>query len=122
MSRPLLCLMMEDFEDYTVESVVRGHHIYKSVWTPVIGETLTLQREDGNLEDEYAVAIMKTGTVVGHVPRELSRIFFFLQHSGTIQCIITGHRKRGLGLEVPCSYKLFGKPKYIKKLVKLLAK
>ena len=76
---------MEDFEDYTVESVVRGH---QSVWTPVIVETLTLLWEDGNLEDEYAVAIMKTGTVVGHVPHELSRIFFSLQHGDTIQCII----------------------------------
>ena len=25
---------------YEKESVVRGHHIYKTVWTPVIGEEL----------------------------------------------------------------------------------
>ena len=35
---------------------------------------------------------------------------------------MTGHRKHGLRLEVPCSYKLTGKPKYIKRLVKLLSK
>ena len=27
-------------EEYEMESVVRGHHIYKVVWTPVIGEEL----------------------------------------------------------------------------------
>ena len=116
-------MAMEDFEEYTVESVVRGHHIYKAVWTPVIGEALALEVEEGTHEEEYAVAILKTGMVVGHVPRELSRIFFFsLQHGGIIQCTVTGHRKHGLGLEVPCSYTLYGKPKYIKRLVKLLSK
>ena len=26
----------EDSESYTLESVVRGHHVYKTIWTPVI--------------------------------------------------------------------------------------
>ena len=28
---------------YELESVVRGHHIYKVVWAPVIGEALDLR-------------------------------------------------------------------------------
>ena len=29
-------------------SVIRGHHVYKSVWTPEVGEELSLVTEDGN--------------------------------------------------------------------------
>ena len=42
--------------------------------------------------------IFKAGTVVGHVPCDLSTIFF---HGGNIDCTVTSH---SLGLEVSCSY------------------
>ena len=88
---------------FTFESVIRGHHIYKSVWTPFIGETLSLTIEDGNAEDPYAVAVMKGTTIVGHTPhREMSRLSFFIQHDGTISAEVSGHRRFGCGLEVPC--------------------
>ena len=45
--------------------VVRGFHVYKAVWTPVIGEELSTEREHGNPEDAFAVAIMKSETTVG---------------------------------------------------------
>ena len=92
-----------------VESVVRGHHVYKSVWTPVSGEELAVTPEVKNSHDRYVVAVLKNGEVVGHIPRELSRTFyFFLKHSGEISCVITGKRKYGVGLEVPCIYKVKG--------------
>ena len=91
---------------YTFDSVIRGHHIFKSVWTPFIGETLSLAIEDGNAEDPYAVAVMKGTTIVGHTPCEISRVFsFFIQHDGTISAEVSGHRRFGCGLEVPCRYK-----------------
>ena len=31
---------------YEKESVVRGHHVYKAIWTPVIGEELEVRTED----------------------------------------------------------------------------
>ena len=39
-----------------LESVVRGHHVYMTDWTPVIGEMLRVHCEDGNTHDRYAVA------------------------------------------------------------------
>ena len=80
--------------------------------------------EERNEEDRYAVAILKDGgVVVGHVPHSFSRTFyFFLGQGGSIECKITGHRKFGNGLEVPCMYTLSGKLKYIKRLVMLLTK
>ena len=59
-------------EEYVMESAVRGHHVYKSVWHPVLGEQLTLERENSNSHDRHAVSVMKDGTIVGHVPRELA--------------------------------------------------
>ena len=107
---------------FSLESVIRGHHIYKTVWTPFTGEILTLTIEEGNENDPFAVAVMKD-SVVGHAPRELARVFFFfLRHDGSISAEVVGHRKFGCGLEVPCKYTLQGKPKYIKRAKKLLAK
>ena len=34
-----------------VKSVVRGHHVYKSVWTPVSGEELAVAPEANNSHD-----------------------------------------------------------------------
>ena len=45
---------------YKKASVVKGHHIYKASWTPVIGEELpAAQAEDRNDHDEHAVAVTK---------------------------------------------------------------
>ena len=80
------------------ESVVCGHHVYKAVWTPFVGEILDARREDENSHDSC---------VVGHLPHEYSRIaWHFLQHGGKISCEITGRRRHGLGLVVPYVYKL----------------
>ncbi len=110
----------EDFS-FTFESVIRGHHVYNSVWTSSFGEILSLSPEDGNENDAYAVAVMKDPIVVGHAPRELPRVFsFFIRHDGSICAEVTGHRKYGCGLEILCKYTLQGKPKYIKRAKKLL--
>ena len=110
-----------EFEEFTLDSVIRGHHVYKSVWTPAIGEVLPAQVEEGNSHDQYAVAVSKGSFVVGHVPKELSRTFFFFpRHGGVIETRVTGHRRHGNRLEVPCTYVCSGKPRYIKRLVKLL--
>lgn len=110
-------------EEFSLDSVIRGHHVYKSIWTPVYDEVLAVRVEEGNGEDHYAVGIYKGAILVGHTPRELSRtLYFFLRHGGSIECTVTGHRKLGVGLEVPCTYSMSGKGKYIKRLVKLLCK
>ena len=59
---------------YETASVVRGYHMYKDIWTPVIGEQLLCQREEGNPNDRYAVSVLHLSTVVGHVPRHMSTL------------------------------------------------
>ena len=61
----------EGSDSYEKTSVIRGHHIYKSVWIPFIGEELVVEAEDGN---KSAVAVMKDGCVVGDFPRCVSRV------------------------------------------------
>ena len=56
-------------------SWMRGHHAYKDIFEPVIGTTLTLQREPENAKDLHPVAIVEdTGRIVGHIPLALLRI------------------------------------------------
>ena len=53
---------------FRIESTVRGHHVYKSLWTPVVGEELRVQIEEDNIFDEFVVAVFKDGNIVGIVP------------------------------------------------------
>ena len=40
-------------ELFTLESVVRGHHIYKRVWTPMLGEKLQIEIDFNLLRKFY---------------------------------------------------------------------
>lgn len=107
-------------------SFVRGYHAYMDIWVPMIGETLTLQREPNNRVDEAAVAVVRDGVVVGHVPTNLASIVFhFLSRDGnTAFAEIAGNkvnRGAGYGLEVPCVYKFYGIQRFIERLETLVA-
>ena len=95
----LFCAAME----LTVESCVRGLHVYKDTWTPSVGEELPCKRETGNDKDRYAVAVMRGDTIVGHVPRKISAACsLFLRRNGTIRCTVTGSRRfSALDLQTP---------------------
>ncbi len=85
---------LSDRETFLLDSEVRGHHVYKSAWTPVVGEILHTELETMNSFDPFAVATTQHGQIVGHMPKEISRVsFFFLQHGGSITCEVTGPRK-----------------------------
>ena len=106
-----------------LESVVRGHHIYKKVWTPTLGEILKVFPEPCNTHDWYAVCVKKEDAIVGHVPREQTKpVRYFLLHGGQVTCEVTGRRKLGNGLEVPCVYKFQGREKLVKRMQELITK
>ncbi len=118
--------MAEIEERFFVDSVVRGFHVYKDVWNPVVGEIIMCQQDFGNLHDPYAVAAVRDSVTVGHVPRTISSLCYsFLRRNGTISCQITGRRQRSVdlpqgGLEVPCALTFVGQSKDIKKVKKLV--
>ena len=55
--------MTEETESCTLESAVRGHHVYKTTWSPAIGQVLQVGAEDSNAYDRYAVATYLRNTV-----------------------------------------------------------
>ena len=90
-----------------VETVIRGHHVYKEIWTPTLGEVLTCRRETDNFHDRFAVVVMKGTDLVGHVPRKISTICSLFLRSGAVRCEVIGSRQYSAdldqgGLEVPC--------------------
>ena len=90
------------------QSCVRGFHVYKSIWTPFIGETLSCSRETTNLHDPFAVKVLKTDEIVGHLPKRISSTCSnFIRKGGIITYTVNGERRfsRDLtqgGLEIPC--------------------
>ena len=106
-------------------SFVRGVHAYKDAWEPRVGEVLLLQREPDNGEDKLAVAVLKSGRVVGHAPKNLAPVFSpFLRRSCNKAVVqITGERVNrgaGYGLEAPCVYCLFGPDTFLQRVRELL--
>ena len=43
----------------TVDSVIRGYHVYKDICVSIFGEILFCEQELGNEEDRLAVAVHK---------------------------------------------------------------
>ena len=82
-----------DTSTYEINSIIQGHHVYKTIWTPVLSETLEVGLENNNEHDNYAVAIFRRGSIVGHLPQEISRVCYFLEH-WSVSCRVTGHRKK----------------------------
>ena len=100
-------------------------HVYQAIWTAAVGQVLPCVREPANPDDRYAVAVMKDGTIVGHLPKKVSRICsLFLRRGGSICCRVSGNRRYSAdlpqgGLEIPCSVMFKAKPKEIKKIRRL---
>ena len=88
-----------------VRSIVRGYHVYKDDWNPSIGDIFALEIEETNQHDRYAVAVLVNEVIVGHIPREISKIvYYFIRNCGTVTGEVEDRRKRGKGLEIPCIY------------------
>ena len=88
---------------------------------------LACEREDNNAHDKYAIAVKNEAQLlVGHVPRELSKIFSrFLADYGDIKAECIGvwySRGEGKGLEIPVDYRLTGNSNYLENLVTSLKK
>ena len=66
---------MPEHQASTSERVIRGHHIYKQIWRPLVEEILTLEREEGNNHEKFVVSLLKNATVFWHVPQSFHWCF-----------------------------------------------
>ena len=70
--------------NFEIDSFVKGYHAYKNIWAAKIGETLSTEREPGNLVDKYAVCVKKNNEIVGHLQlgkdgKFAKTVFYFLR-------------------------------------------
>ena len=45
--------------NFEMASYVKGYHVYKTLWNPLIGEFLSCEREPNNPMDKYAIVSRK---------------------------------------------------------------
>ena len=62
-------------EETERDCCIRGYHVYKYIWEATVRESLTCERETNNSCDTYAVAVKKSETVIGHLPRKVARLY-----------------------------------------------
>ena len=58
---------MKISDQFGHSSVIRGYHIYKDIFIPMIGKMLQNRTETDNDHDDFSVAITEDDTIVGHV-------------------------------------------------------
>ena len=89
------------------ESVIRGHHVYKAVWNPEVGEKLECYedtRKEAKDCDKHSVGIFKLSsekgkkTLVGHELSSLIDYFLKAEETNRVIAEVTGKRKREVGL------------------------
>ena len=97
--------------DIDFECAIRGHHVYKSCWTPSVGVKLKCKkddREEAQDYDSHAVGVFKGDLLVGHMPIEISALTdYFLKESeeNYVDATVIGKKlKREIGLVVPAHY------------------
>ena len=66
-------------------SCIRCYHVYKTVWTPYIGETLPRSEENTNGHDPFAVKVSQLSgedeAIVGHLQRKKRGCLLEVRHN-----------------------------------------
>ena len=86
--------------EITHETQIKGHHIYKDIWTPKLGERLEVQCEPENVVDKYAVCLKTgNGATIEHLKKGKSgrfakTVFYYLRSHPEAKCTakVTGKR------------------------------
>ena len=119
---------VELFYKIKFDTAIRGHHVYKNSWTPIMGQELFCkhdQREEATETDVNAIGIYKDigmheNDLVGHAPIELSCLLNdFLKSSETnlLKVTVAGKRKREVGLVVPGKFCAYTKKKALARVL-----
>ena len=103
--------------NFEMVSHVKGYHMYKTLWNPLIGEFLLCEREPDNPMDKYAVCVKKENKIVRHSPfgksaKFAKTIFYFLTADEFSSCkiVVTGkpvNLSDGKGMQVPLQVNIY---------------
>ena len=98
----------DENDKFQFKCFITGYYHHRDIWTPEIGEELNTSPEIDNVNDEFAVSIIKDGmTIVGHVPRHISKQFTaLLKSGGSVVAKVTDDpvTMKKQGIRVPCDY------------------
>ena len=82
--RPLPSLV---FVSFTVNSMIRGNHVYKGIWDSHHGEELACRRKRNNIHDPFAIGVLKSDVIISHISRAISAAYYvFLGRAGSTIC------------------------------------
>ena len=81
MDRVYTALVMDTLE---WECCICGYHIYEHKWEAAVGELLDCHREPDHANSCYAMAVVKSETIVGNLPKKLSRILSLFARRGGV--------------------------------------
>ena len=97
--------------NFEMVSYVKGYHVYKTLWNPLIGKFLSCEREPDNPMDK-CIFVKKENKIVRLLPLGKSgkfakTIFYFLRADELSSCkiVVTGKPVNlgdGEGMQVPC--------------------
>ena len=103
-------------ETHWFTAAVRGFHYYRRFWRPKENEKLDCLPEPGNAFDRFAIkTVNEKGEIVGHLPKEISRVTKYLLDRGfTMYCKLSSryYRRSPLvqgGLEIQCEVVLISR-------------
>ena len=97
--------------NFEMVSCVKGYHVYKMLWNPLIGGFLSCERKPDNPMDKCAVCVKKENKTVEHVLGKSGTfakiIFYFLRADELSSCkiVVTGKPVNlgdGEDKQVPC--------------------
>ena len=99
---------------FQIPCASRGFHQYREIWSPSLGQNLSVQQELGNVYDPLAISLsakipgkLTKSDIIGHIPREISRFcHFFINYGGAINTRVSKVKYRPSpipsgGLEIP---------------------
>ena len=52
-------LKPRSFNDFTLDRLIHGHHVYKELWAHFVSKELILIQGNGNLHGQYIIYCMK---------------------------------------------------------------
>ena len=118
------CCEFKIMHQIKFQSLIRGHHMYKNVWSPYKGETLTAQpdnQDEAQENDKCVVGIHKKNDdgskeLVDLAPVEFSSLLYHFLQASAENCInveVIDKRKREVGLVVLAKYNAFTRNKKI---------
>ena len=100
---------MNTNKTFQFTAAIRGYHVFRKIWEPVIEEELKCAHEVGNEYDVFSIKTCQgSRKTVGHLPREISReTKFLLDRGATVNAKLSSdhYRKSPLfqgGLEIAC--------------------